>query len=148
MCGSKPCTKCARAAISKPKNYKTQKSFSMKKFTGTFAILKPALVGAAGFVAAKAVNKIPTVANNIYISAAAKIAAAILINKFVKNPTAREFSLGVGVAGGTDILNAILPQSVKDAIAAPMDMRNFDISRSNNYIANGQMVDGIEIQNA
>jgi hypothetical protein len=113
----------------------TIKGFKNMDFVkSTLKILAPAAAGVAGYLAAKAINNIPTgkdaktgadttLGSNALLSGGIKIAVAAfapgLLGK--KVPMLNEVSIGVGMAGLTDIAKALLPPefATKIGIAGP-----------------------------
>lgn len=140
MCmGNKACKSCA-SKISKmrgtPKRRKRKSTFisslkgiqNMDFVKSTLKILKPAAAGVVGYLAAKAINNIPigtdkTVGSSPYISGGVKIAIAAFAPSILgkKMPLVTEASIGIAMAGVSDIAKAILPADIatKIGIAGP-----------------------------
>lgn len=98
----------------------------MKFSKNSFAILKPAAAGVAGFAAAKLVNKIPmgsgkTLGDDSLIAGVAKIAVGAFAPGILGNkvPLVNEVALGVAIAGVHDLAMKLLPASVTSYLAGP-----------------------------
>jgi hypothetical protein len=140
MCmGNVACKSCARktAMIRGTRKKRKRKSTIISSLKGiknmdfvksTLKILKPAAAGVVGYLAAKAINNIPigtdkTVGSSPYISGGIKIAIAAFAPSLLgkKMPLVTEASIGIAMAGVSDIAKAILPVDIatKLGIAGP-----------------------------